>query len=202
MANLTNKITLAMIDEKIGTFTTNRKALQGLGHEILMLIFRHAAPKEVSEDCMGSGDCTRAIKLIKQMPKSWQVQAVNWFKAFTPVRVVVKNDKCEFDPAYKKLTKEEKLTWWKLEEANTTPFYELDEPDVKDNTLGFEALLKMVEGMAKRIEKRIEEGEVKEEDILTAKDVAARLKGFKIKRVKPKPANSDDAGVNATNAAA
>ena len=191
MANLTNKITLAMIDEKIGTFTTNRKALQSLGHEILMLIFRHAAPKEVSEDCMGSGDCTRAIKLIKQMPKSWQVQAVNWFKAFTPVRVVVKNDKCEFDPAYKRLTKEEKLTWWKLEEANITPFYESDEPDPKDNTLDFEALLKMVEGMAKRIEKRVEAGEVKEEDILTAKDVAARLKGFKVKRVKPKPANTD-----------
>lgn len=198
----TNKITLAQIDEKISSFTTNRKALQSLGHEILMMIFRHAAPVEVSPDCSGSGDCTRALKLLEQMPKSWAAQADNWLRQNTPIRVVVKNKKCEFDPAYKKLSKQDKLTWWKLEEANVTPFYELEEPEAKTTDLDFEALVKLIESTAKRIEKKVEEGHVKADDVLTALDVASRLKGFKVKRVKPAPANTDDSGEKAASAPA
>ncbi len=192
-ATNTNKVTLAQIDEKIGLFTTNRKALQSLGHEIAMMILRHAAPVKVSPDCTGSGDCTRALKLMAQMPKSWAAQMDNWFRQFSPIRVVVKNNKCEFDPKYKKLAAEEKLSWWKLEEAAQTPFFELDEPEVAGKILDFNALLKLIEQQASRIRKNAEEGKIVESDIPSALAMADKLAAIKFTRVKPvsKPANSN-----------
>jgi len=190
----TNKITLAQIDAKIATFSTNRKALQFLAHDIAMLVLRHSAPKEVNDDCVGSGDCTRALALMEQMPKSWAAQMDNFFRLYSPIRVIVKNKKCGFDLDYKKLSAADKLTWWKLDQAAQNPFYELDEPDAKSSVLDFEALVKLIESTAKRIEKRVEAGEVKEDDVLSALDIAAKLKGLKIKRIKPAPANEDAAG--------
>jgi len=191
-------ITLARIDQKIGTFTTNRKALAGLGHEVAMMIFMHAAPKEVSSDCNGTGDCTRALSLTAQMPKSWAGQMEDWFKAYTPIRVVTKNKKCEYDPAYKKLTAEEKLTWWKLEDANLNPFHEIEEQGPADaKILTFEQLLILVEGMAKRIEKQAEEGKISADDVESAKAMAAKLRGTKFNRVKP----ANDEGTTTTEEA-
>lgn len=181
MANRnTNAITLKQIDEQIATFTTNRKALAALGHTIGMMILRHAAPAEVNADCVGSGDCTRALKLVKAMPKSWAAGMELWFKAFSPIRVVAKNDKCEFAPAYKKLSKDDKLAWWKLAEAAETTFLEM-EPDVKpDVPLTVEQLLKMLEQRANRIAKDVEEGKVAEADapaaLLMASDLIALTK--------------------------
>jgi hypothetical protein len=184
-------ITLAKIDAQIASFTTNRNKLQTLGHEVLMMILNHAAPKEAGPDASGSGDCTRALKLMREMPKSWAAQADNWLRQFSPIRVVVKNDKCEFDPAYKKLSKEDKLNVWRLEDAAQTPFYELDEPEVEGKTLDFMALIKMVEQLSKRIETRVEKGEVKEEDIPSALDIAKKLSGLKLKRINPNKANDN-----------
>ena len=190
----TNKITLAQIDAKIATFSTNRKALQTLAHDIAMLVLRHSAPKEVNDDCVGSGDCTRALALMEQMPKSWAAQMDNFFRLYSPIRVTVKNKKCGFDLDYKKLSAADKLTWWKLDQAAQNPFYELDEPDAKSSVLDIEALIKLIESTAKRIEKRVEAGEVAEDAVLSALDIAAQLKGLKIKRIKPAPANEDTAG--------
>lgn len=183
--------TLKQIDAKIATFTTNRAKLQTLGHEIAMMIFRHAAPVAAGADCMGTGDCTRAIKLAKAMPKSWSTQIENWLIANTPIRVVTKNDKCEYDPAYKKLTVEEKLGWWKLEQANTTPFYELEEPESQTTILDFAALLKLVTGLSTRIEKKIADGQVKPEDVLSAQAVAVALAGLKVEKVVVTATNDD-----------
>lgn len=184
-------ITLKQIDDEINVFTINKNKLRDHAHTVAMLIFMHAAPKEVGPDCVGSGDCTRALKLVKAMPKSWAEQMVVWFKEFTPVRIVAKNDKCEYDPKYKKLSAEEKLTWWKLAEANMTPYHELsEEPDVA-KPLDWDAILKMVEGLGKRINKAIEENRVPEHDIESAKAVAEKVTGLKLTRIRktdPKPA--------------
>lgn len=108
-------ITAKAIKAKIKTFSTNRAKLQALGHEIGMMILNHAAPIGAGPNACGTNDCTQAIALIREMPKSWQVQMTEWFKVFSPIRVVVKNDKCEYDPAYKKLpTAAEKLNAWNL----------------------------------------------------------------------------------------
>lgn len=207
MTKNTNAITLKQIDDQIATFTTNRKALAALGHNIGMMILRHAAPAEVNDDCQGSGDCTRALKLVKAMPKSWAAAMELWFKAFSPIRVVAKNDKCEFDPKYKKLSKAEKLTWWKLSEAAETTFLEM-EPDVKnDDPIPLEALLKMLEQRAKRIKTDVEEGKVAEADapaaLLMADDlVRLAKKKYRSAAKANKAANTDTPDAAAVMAAA
>ena len=103
-----------IIDRKIATFITNRDKLKNLGHEIAMMIFDHANEH---------GDCTRAIKLAKALPNSWQPQMEAWFKAFSPIRVVIKNDKCEFDPAFKKSAIIESARTVALPLVATEPYY-------------------------------------------------------------------------------
>lgn len=178
----TNRITLKQIDGEITAFTTSRKALETHGHTIAMMILRHAAPAEVNDDCSGSGDCTRAIKLVKAMPKSWAAGLEAWFKAFSPIRVVAKNDKCEFDPAYKKLSKEDKLSWWLLEEAAQTAFIDL-EPEVQAaKPLDLTALLKLLERQADSLDKKAEDGKIVEHDVAIAAQMAAELRKLAAKK--------------------
>lgn len=193
MAKITNK----MIDGEIATFTTNRNVLRDHAVKIAMMIFLHAAPKEVSTDADGTGDCTRAVKLVRAMPNSWGGQMIDWFKAFTPIRIKLSDkgtDKCEYDPAYKKLSPAEKkaqaFDWWQIVEANATPFYEVrpEEPAQKD--YDFKALVEMVARLSKTIDKKIEDGKVPEADIMSAKAISAAVAGLKFERVKDKaPAN-------------
>jgi hypothetical protein len=177
--------TLKKIDAKIATFTTNRVKLQNLGHDIAMLVFMHAAPTQISDDCSGTGDCTRALKLAKQMPKSWQAQLENWFKMFTPIRLVTKNDKCEYDPKYKaEKDADSKLAFWKLAEANETPFYDLEEPEPATQLLTLEQILAMLPALAKRIDSKIEKKEVVEDALPQAAIVSAALKALNFTQAK------------------
>lgn len=188
-------ITLKQIDDKINTFTTNRDQLKQLGHEIAMLIFRHAAPASLPE-CDGTADVTRALKLAKQMPKSWQPQLVEWFKLYSPVRIVVKNDKVGLDADYKALPKAEKPKAWKLDEANENPFYELEEPDANPKTLSIDELIAMFTRIPKLIETKKKEGLIKTDDIAKADLLVtfARAIDFdKVKRINPVNENSTDA---------
>lgn len=179
-------ITSKQIRAKIATFSTNRAKLQVLGHEIAMMIVNHAAPIGAGPNACGTNDCSLAIKLAKEMPKSWQAQLELWFKTFTPIRVIVKNDKCEYDPAYKKLTTaDERLTAWRIGDAQATPFYELsEEPDV-EKSYTFEELVKMFQSLGTRIKNKIDNGEVKEEDVADAKEMSDRLSKITFTR-KPK----------------
>jgi hypothetical protein len=192
-------ITLKKIDSKIATFSTNRAKLQTLGHEIAMLVFMHAAPKAVSDDCSGTGDCTRALKLSKQMPKSWQTQLENWFKAYTPIRLVTKNDKCEYDSKYKgEADADVKLAFWKMAEANETPFYELDEPESASDPMTLEQILAMIPALAKRIESKADKGEVVADALPQARAIAKALSGLNFASLNAKskdaaPANDEQA---------
>lgn len=186
-------ITLKQIDEKINTFSTDRDKLKKLGHEIAMMIFRHAAPASLP-DCDGSGDVTRALKLAKQMPKSWQVQFVNWWLAYSPVRVVVKNDKVGLDPDYKALPKADKPKAWKLDEANENPFYEFEEPDAVAKTLDIDALIALVMRSPKLIETKIKEKLVKPEHVEAAEALGNLVKSMNFENVKKlvhAPANAN-----------
>lgn len=172
--------TLKQIDSKIATFTTNKAKLQTLGHDIAVMVFKHAAPKAVDQSCDGTGDCTRALKLAQAMPNSWATQLEAWFKEFTPIRVVTKNGKCGYDPAYKKLDKEEKLTWWNLESANVTPFYDvIKEPGVAkefDNS----HFQKIIDAEIKRAETAIKEGKAKASEIVVIKANVEVLRSIKL----------------------
>lgn len=173
-----------IIDKRIATFTTNVGKLKAQAHEIAVMIFDHA---------LAHGDCTRAIKLAKALPNSWQLQMEAWFKAFSPIRVIIKNDKCEFDPAYKKATAENKPSFWDRESALNTPFNELsDEAEVKTKVYDFAALVAMVQGLSKSIEKKIEKGTVPEEDIASAKAIAQVVAGLNFQRVRAEAETSKD----------
>lgn len=167
--------TSKMIDKKIATFTLNRDKLKNLGHEIAMMIFDHAKEHQ---------DCTRAIKLAVAMPNSWQPQMEAWFKAFSPIRVVIKNGKCELSAEYKKAADANKAEFWDREAADATPFFDVMEEPKVDKVYDFATLVKMVERLSGLIEKKIEEGKVPEEDILSAQSIAVAVAGLKFERVK------------------
>lgn len=179
------------IDTEIQAFTTNRDKLRDSAHSIAMMIFYHAAPKEISADCLGYGDCTRALKLVKAMPKSWASQMTEWFRINSPIRVVAANDKFGFDPKYLKLSREDKLSWWKLEEAIDAPFFVQTEPESQVKVLDFMAIVKLIEALSKRIEKKIADDEVKPEDQESAKLIAGTLAGLHFERIKPDITNDN-----------
>lgn len=179
-----------IIDRKIASFITSRDKLKNLGHDIAMLIFDHA---------MEHGDCTRAIKLAVALPNSWQPQMEAWFKAFSPIRVVIKNDKCEFDPAFKKATSENKAGFWDRESALATPFFDLMEEPKVDKVLDFAALVALVQRVGKQIEKKVEEGKVAPEDVESAKSIARTVSGLSFNRVLPVSANDGQQGEEGTS---
>ena len=178
------------IDRKIARFITNRDKLKNLGHEIAMMIFDHANEH---------GDCTRAIKLARALPNSWQPQMEAWFKAFSPIRVVIKNDKCEFEPAFKKATSENKAGFWDREAALATPFFDLTEEPKVDKVFDFAALVALVQRVGEQIEKKVKEGKVAPEDVESAKAIARTVSGLSFNRVLPVSANDGAEGEEGTS---
>lgn len=178
--------TLKKIDAAIAKFATTAAAVNVMAHNVAMMIFRHAAPEAVGPDCQGTGDCTRAVRLVRAMPASFRrTMMVQWFKDNTPIRIKLSDsgDKCEYDPAYKKLSADEKLKAWNLENANTIPFFEIAEQTPEEKPFDFAAMLKFVEGMSKRVEKQIEKGTVPDADLPTAKALVEKLAKVRVTRV-------------------
>lgn len=196
------KITNSTIDAALASFTTNRDKLRDQAHAIAMMIFYHAAPKEVSDDCNGTGDCTRAPKLIEVMPRGWADLMRTWFHTFTPIRISTDGKTVGYDKKYAKLSADKKLDWWKLEEANTTRFDLLAEDRGQGvRILDFDTMVKMVGQLANRIENKVKEDEVKPEDVLTAKAIASALSGLKFERVKASDVETNDDGHHAVELA-
>lgn len=188
--------TLKSIDKRIATFTTNRDKLRNDAHEIAMLVVNHAAPTACGPNAQGTGDCTRMLRLMQAMPSSWAEQMDYWLRQFTPIRVVVKNGKCEYSKEYKALgSAEEKVEAWNLEGAAATPYYEAKKEEAPKPALDFEALCKMVEGLGKRIAKKVEDNEVKPEDRASAEAIAKQISALKLRRVKV----ASDAAAQASN---
>ena len=156
-----------------------------------MMVFRHAAPTEIP-DCVGSGDCSRILALANAMPKSWMVQLDAWAKQFSPMRFSVSNGKYGYDPKYKLLeTKEEKLEWWDIEGANSTPFYDLAEPDQEIALMDDAKLIGFVIALSKRIDKSVKDGKVSPDAIPTATALVDALSHINAAELK-KPAVNDD----------
>lgn len=185
------KYTSKMIDENIKTFTTNRDTLRQLAHDTAMMILYHAAPKTVIEgETSGSGDTTRALKLIKAMPKSWAEQMNIWFKTFSPIRVVHQRDVHGLCVKYKALDKAEKDQHWKLTDAAQTPFWDLsEEKDVvlvaSDKVNGFAA------AQAKAWQKKLDENKIEPDAIPATIALIKALKELKIVIPVEAPANND-----------
>lgn len=171
--------------ERFTKITNDYQKVNEYVHETAVMIMEHA---------LKCGDCTTAQGLVMAMPASIRREMmILWFKSFSPI--VVKND----DKWRAKMHKEGSKLYvpFDIEAAKATPFYTLAEKNKERAPLDFDALLKMVERLATQIEKRVENGEVAEEAIATAEDVARRLKGFKIKKIVSEAssdASNDDIG--------
>lgn len=186
--------TLKQIDAKIASFATSAQKVNVMAHDIAMIIFRHAAPKAVAEGCEGSGDCTRAVKLVRAMPASFRREMmIEWFRKYSPIRIKLSDngDACGYDPKYKALSPEDKIAWWRIEDANTDPFYEIAGRTPETKVLSFEDLMKMVEGMAKRIEKKANDGEIDPKDVEAAHALSAAIAKVHVRRSHGKVVSND-----------
>jgi len=194
------------IDDQIAVLTTDRDKLRDHAQKIALMIYYHAAPKEVSSEAFGFGDCTRAIKLLDVLPRSWADAMKTWFQLYSPIRVSTDGKMTGFDKKYTaknpdgspKLTKEEKLSWWKVDDAVANRFDTVDPKGATGVTiLSLDDIFKMAAQLGKRITKIVEDEDdrrsIKPEDRETAKAFANMLNGLKIERVKAEPpANSNE----------
>lgn len=170
-------MSLKKIDGNIRRITTNGNKLNVLIHETALLIMAHAEEH---------GDCSRAKTLAFAMPASMRrTMLVEWFHTYSPIRIVLKNDKVG-------LLKDTAKGYvpFDLKAADATPFYEMAEQNPEEKEYDFAALMKMVERLSKTIEKKIEDGKVPADDIESAKAIARAVSGLKVERVAP-PANED-----------
>lgn len=189
--------TITQIRSKMKSFTTSRDALRSQGHEILMDIIRHVAPKEAAEDCGGSGKTDLALEMLNLMPTSWAEQAVAWLAFYTPITVNVRNGVSGYTNAYKKLSSEEKLTKWDIAGASAKPFWEFQKERPVRADLDFDGFIESIQKMVTKalnvIDKRDENGGVKEEEVENIAAAARRLKSLDFSDLRPKaPANTNE----------
>jgi len=167
----------AQMQARFKSITTNADKINVYIHDTAMMIAAHA--KE-------HGDCSTAQGLVMAMPASFRREMlILWFKTFTPI--VVKNDPAFAAAMHKPASK--LFVEWNLVGAAETPFYKLAEENKEREPLDAEKVLGMILGMAKRLEKSVEKGEVKEEDVDYVKAIATAVAGLKVAR--PKAANDE-----------
>lgn len=186
--------TLKQIDKKIADFTTNRNKLRDMAHTIAMDIFRHAAPTAIA-DCSGTGDCTRALKLVSAMPTSWGTQMVTWFKLFTPIEMNVKAGNVGFSRAYKnEKDADKKAAFWNIEQANETPFYEATpEAPIKEEIYDLSTIEKAIGAIIAKTAKAEKDGKIKAEDLSPVNAAISLLSKLNLKSVVMVEANDSGA---------
>lgn len=192
------------IDAKLATFVLNRDALKNLAHEIAMDVLYYAAPKDISDECGGTGDCSRILALAEVLPNSWEPLLAKWLKEFVPIRYNKSGQNYGYDKAYKNLSWEHdgdaKRAAWNLEGASQTTMFDLNkEPEVK--AFDFIAMRNMIERLPSQLQKKIDDKLVPAEDLASVEAMISRLKTIDVRRVKA-PANSNDETVVDTPAAA
>ena len=163
-------MSLKKIDANLVRITTNGDKLNVLIHQTAMMIMKHATK---------SGDCTRALSLVKAMPASMRrTTLIAWFTKYSPIRVVFQND------AVGMLSKGDKgYTPFALEKAEANPFYQIAENNAEPGLLDFDKFIKMVQNMAKREAAKADEGKVKPEDVASIKAACEVLAGLTFARV-------------------
>lgn len=180
-------MSLKSIDQRIRRIVTNSAKLNVLIHETAVMVAKHASEH---------GDCTRALSLVKAMPASMRrTMLVLWFNTYTPIRVVLTNDKVGM------LKPEAKgYVPFDIEGGSETPFYELAEQNAESQPLDFDKLVAMLPALAKRIEKKIENGEVADDAVETGQRIVNTLAALRFDR--PAPANDEGAAEGAAAAQA
>lgn len=164
----------ARMAARFKSITTNGDKLNAYIHETAMMIATHA--KE-------HGDCSIANDLIMALPASMRREMlILWFSKFTPI--VTKNDSQWVAKMHKEGTK--LFVPFDLDAGNDTPFWKLAEDNKEREPLDFDGLLAMVKRLASQIDKKIEKGEVKAQDVDSAKAMARKISELRFEPV-PQP---------------
>lgn len=171
----------AQMKRRFQTITSNYQKANEYVHETAMMIARHA--KE-------HGDCSSAQGLVMALPASSRREMlILWFATYTPI--VVKNSKDFESKMHKDNSKLYKP--FDLEAADADPFYEIAKRNKESEPKDFEALIAMVAGLSKRIEKMANSGDIKDADNASALNLANQLSSIQFKRVKASTANDEKA---------
>ena len=168
-------MSLKKIDANLVRIVKNSAALNVLVHATAILIMTHATK---------SGDCSRALTLVKSLPASFRKEPLlTWFHKYSPLRVVPVNNVVGM------LTKDDKdYKPFNLSKAAAEPFYMIAEktPEKTPEPLGFAAMLKWFESQATAWEKKADdETKVKPEDRRTALELARILRSVKLTHMEP-----------------
>src|SRR3546814_2969473 len=114
------------------------------------------------------------------MPRGWADLMRLWYSTYTPIRISTDGTNAGYDKKYSKLTAEEKLSWWKLEEANVNPFHTLKPGAMNGVTiLDFDDL----EAMVKRLVKQINRSEEHTSELQSLMRISYAV--FCLKKKKP-----------------
>ncbi len=169
MATITNTIR-----NNIKWIITTSSKVNDKIHETALLILQQA--KE-------HGDCSHAKDLYNAMPASHRrLMLKAWFNESSPIRLNLREGICTKVGMLKE--GEKGHVPFDIEKAELTPFFKMAENEKEKEPLDFDKLVALVSGLAKRIEKKLENGEIAHEDQASAKAIAAKLTGLDLKRVK------------------
>jgi hypothetical protein len=181
--------------------TSDINKVNGYIHETGMMIIGHAAPEALN----GHGDCELALNLALAMPASMRREMlIVWLKKYTPIIVKLSEhgNSVGFDPKYKALKPSDKATatrtdgtpWWNIDGANAEPFWQIAEATPEKPALTFEAAMKLIEGLSKRLTKQVEDGKADEKDKDAILALSVKLGGVRVKRDHGSVSNDEATG--------
>lgn len=154
---------LKTIDQNIGLILKSGVELNELIQKVAVAIVLHASVH---------GDCTRALKLVQAMPKSFRRNLlITWFATYSPIGMNLSTGKCGLHRETSKLYRP-----FDVDGAKITPWYnqpQAAEEDALDTTL--EDVKTATSRLAKRYQKQLDEGTVANDDIPAVTAMVATL---------------------------
>jgi hypothetical protein len=159
------------------TIDRNIKAVKTNGAKWNLLV--HTTAVAILEHALAHGDCTRALALVEAMPLSTKrASLIEWFAEYSPIGMNVKERKVRFHKPEAKL-----YNPFNIDKARDNPWFERDsakKEDLPDTTL--EEAHKKLFKLAAFFQKRLEEGEVANDDREAISGVVTDLKALATKQ--------------------
>ncbi len=154
---------LKTIDSNIGLILKSGAELNDLIQNTAVGILLHAEKH---------GDCTRALKLVQAMPKSFRRNLlIGWFATYSPIGMNVTTGKCGLHREGSKL-----YNPYDVKQAAITPWYNQPQTaaeDLVDTTVA--DVKEATSRLAKRYQKKLDAGEVANDDFAAVTALVATL---------------------------
>lgn len=165
-------MSIAKINARLATFTTNADKQNAFHHVTCMMIMKHAEQH---------GDCTTAIAAVKAMPASMRrSMLIQWFAKHSPIVVKLAGakgeDACGFNATYMKLKgAEAKVSHWDIDAADAEPFYMLADAIPEETPFDLAKAIKMLQSLSGRLAKEIKDGNIPANDLDKVTELSAKV---------------------------